>query len=355
MPSSARSLCARIDFRRHGSGAVKYRGSHHGTNEYSLLIDANGINVWPVTSLTLQDDASSERVPSGLSRSTRRSAARATIAEARSSSRGRPASARRRSPRNSLMPLVSAGSGVLCFLFEESTRQVIRNMRAAGIDSKRGLTWPASSACRSAFPSRAWRRISPRCIAPSSTCARHLDLDPMINLSHVRHTGLRACDAHAHDRLRRSARSYALHESYAGRHRPGFHEDRDLFLDGYWVMPTLEETRPSTTAMASRLKYAECRIRTRRGSSVLTNHGIEILPTDPYRASGEIVMSEAKHELRLYVAGRTLKAIRAFANLQKICEEHLAGRYGSKSIDLLKDPKLGMATRYSLIRPWCAG
>jgi circadian clock protein KaiB len=31
--------------------------------------------------------------------------------------------------------------------------------------------------------------------------------------------------------------------------------------------------------------------------------------------------------LRLYVAGQTQKSITAFANLKKICEEHLAGKY----------------------------
>ncbi len=45
-------------------------------------------------------------------------------------------------------------------------------------------------------------------------------------------------------------------------------------------------------------------------------------------------------ELRLYVAGQTSKAVAAFANLQKICEEHLAGQYSIEVIDLLKNPKL---------------
>ncbi len=45
-------------------------------------------------------------------------------------------------------------------------------------------------------------------------------------------------------------------------------------------------------------------------------------------------------ELRLYVAGNTPKSIRAFANLQKICEEHLKGKYHIEVIDLLKNPKL---------------
>jgi len=45
-------------------------------------------------------------------------------------------------------------------------------------------------------------------------------------------------------------------------------------------------------------------------------------------------------ELRLYVAGQTPKAITAFSNLKKICEEHLAGKYRIEVIDLLENPQL---------------
>ncbi len=45
-------------------------------------------------------------------------------------------------------------------------------------------------------------------------------------------------------------------------------------------------------------------------------------------------------ELRLYVAGQTPRAIAAFANLKKICEQHLAGRYEIEIVDLVKNPKL---------------
>ncbi len=45
-------------------------------------------------------------------------------------------------------------------------------------------------------------------------------------------------------------------------------------------------------------------------------------------------------ELRLYVAGRTPRAVAAFANLKTICEEHLAGRYRIEVVDLLENPKL---------------
>jgi circadian clock protein KaiB len=45
-------------------------------------------------------------------------------------------------------------------------------------------------------------------------------------------------------------------------------------------------------------------------------------------------------ELRLYVAGQTQNSMRAFANLQKICEEHLKGKYTIEVVDLLKNPQL---------------
>lgn len=44
--------------------------------------------------------------------------------------------------------------------------------------------------------------------------------------------------------------------------------------------------------------------------------------------------------LKLYVAGQTSKSIAAFANLKKICEEHLAGKYRIEIVDLLKNPQL---------------
>lgn len=45
-------------------------------------------------------------------------------------------------------------------------------------------------------------------------------------------------------------------------------------------------------------------------------------------------------ELRLYIAGKTPRAVRAFENLRAICEEHLAERYHIQIIDLLEQPML---------------
>ncbi len=47
-----------------------------------------------------------------------------------------------------------------------------------------------------------------------------------------------------------------------------------------------------------------------------------------------------KFLLRLYVAGQTPKSLTAFANLRRICETYLAGRYEIEVIDLLERPQL---------------
>ncbi len=55
---------------------------------------------------------------------------------------------------------------------------------------------------------------------------------------------------------------------------------------------------------------------------------------------GRVKNLEESWQLRLYVAGQTAKSIAAFANLKRICEEHLEGRYRIEVIDLTKNPAL---------------
>ena len=45
-------------------------------------------------------------------------------------------------------------------------------------------------------------------------------------------------------------------------------------------------------------------------------------------------------QLRLYVAGQTSKSVTAFANLERICKQYLAGRYRIEVIDLTQTPQL---------------
>jgi len=46
------------------------------------------------------------------------------------------------------------------------------------------------------------------------------------------------------------------------------------------------------------------------------------------------------YNLRLYVAGQTPKSLAAIANLKRLCETHLSGRYQIDIVDLMQDPSL---------------
>jgi circadian clock protein KaiB len=63
------------------------------------------------------------------------------------------------------------------------------------------------------------------------------------------------------------------------------------------------------------------------------------MKTSSKDASPKTVKGET-WELRLYTAGQSPKSVTAFANLKKLCEEHLKGQYTIEVIDLTKHPQL---------------
>jgi circadian clock protein KaiB len=60
----------------------------------------------------------------------------------------------------------------------------------------------------------------------------------------------------------------------------------------------------------------------------------------PLNTPTPLAVSTDTFLLRLYVAGQTPKCVRAFENLKRICEEHLAGHYHIEMVDLLQNPQL---------------
>jgi circadian clock protein KaiB len=68
-----------------------------------------------------------------------------------------------------------------------------------------------------------------------------------------------------------------------------------------------------------------------------------VTETEDEIQEAKVGIEEEMWELRLYVAGQTPNSIKAFANLKKICEEHLKGTYKIDVIDLLENPQLAAA------------
>jgi circadian clock protein KaiC len=113
---------------------VKYRGSTHGTNEYPFLIDEDGISVLPVTSLGLQQIASTVRIPTGIPRL---DAMLGGAGYYKGSSVLVSGTAGTGKTSVAVLFAVAAcrrGERALYFSFEESPSQITRNMRSIGID-----------------------------------------------------------------------------------------------------------------------------------------------------------------------------------------------------------------------------
>jgi circadian clock protein KaiB len=63
-------------------------------------------------------------------------------------------------------------------------------------------------------------------------------------------------------------------------------------------------------------------------------------PAHPKKKKAQGNVASQNYILKLYVAGQSPKSINAIANIKKICEENLRGRYELEVIDLYLQPEL---------------
>src|SRR6187397_329506 len=119
---------------------VKYRGSYHGTNEYPFLISADGISVLPVSSMALQHEAPLERVSSGIARLDEMLSGQGYYRGSTILVSGAAGTGKTSLSAHFLDAACRRGERCLCFLFEESPQQLLRNMRSIGIDLEPWVT-----------------------------------------------------------------------------------------------------------------------------------------------------------------------------------------------------------------------
>jgi len=122
---------------------VKYRGTPHGTNEYPFLIDANGISVLPVTSLGLSQEASDERISTGVPRLDTMLGGQGVYRGSSVLISGTAGTGKTSLAAHFADATCRRGERCLYLSFEESESQLVRNMRSIGLDlkswSKKGL------------------------------------------------------------------------------------------------------------------------------------------------------------------------------------------------------------------------
>jgi circadian clock protein KaiC len=113
---------------------VKYRGSGHGTNEYPFLIDDQGLNVLPITSIGLEHGTSNERVPTGIAGLDAMLGAGGFYRGSSVLLSGVAGTGKTSLACHFAEAACQRGERCLYFAFEESPHQIVRNMRSIGID-----------------------------------------------------------------------------------------------------------------------------------------------------------------------------------------------------------------------------
>ena len=113
---------------------VKYRGTPHGTNEYPFLIGTHGISVLPITSMRLDHPASRERVSSGIDGLDDMLGGAGMFRGSSTLVSGAPGTGKSSLAASFADAACARGERALLFAYEESSKQVLRNMSSIGLD-----------------------------------------------------------------------------------------------------------------------------------------------------------------------------------------------------------------------------
>ena len=127
---------------------VKYRGTKHGADEYPFLIDEQGMSVLPLTSLQLQHEVSNDRVSSGVPDLDQMLEGQGYYRGSSILFSGTAGSGKTTLAASFADATCRRGERCLYIGFEESARQITRNMKSVGIDLepwvKQGLLFQES-------------------------------------------------------------------------------------------------------------------------------------------------------------------------------------------------------------------
>jgi circadian clock protein KaiC len=113
---------------------VKYRGSTHGTNEYPFLIDEFGLSVLPISSLGLDHPAPAVRISTGIDRLDGMMGGKGFFRGSSILMSGTAGTGKTTVAAHFVDASCRRGERCLYFAFEESPKQIVRNMRSVGVD-----------------------------------------------------------------------------------------------------------------------------------------------------------------------------------------------------------------------------
>ena len=112
---------------------VKYRGSHHGTNEYPFIIDSRGMVVFPVASEAFDLKSSTERISSGIMSLDKMLGEKGFYAGSSILVSGTAGTGKTSLAAVFAKSVCLAKKHCLLCAFEEAPNQIIRNMRSISV------------------------------------------------------------------------------------------------------------------------------------------------------------------------------------------------------------------------------
>jgi circadian clock protein KaiC len=262
---------------------VKYRGSHHGTNEYPFLIDQDGLSVLPVTSLMLEHAASEERISSGQADLDGMLGGTGYYRGSTVLLSGTAGTGKTTLAAHFVDAACARGERCLYFLFEESPQQMRRNMASAGVDLGRWvdqgrLHFHADRPSRHGLEThlvlmhRAVERVQPSVVV----------VDPMTNLLTVgTQVDVRAMLTRLVDFLKGRNITALFTSLTSGGSDLQTTETMISSLMDTWVLTSLEEAQRWRHRWIYVLKARGIPHSPEMREFHITGHGIRILPAQP--------------------------------------------------------------------------
>lgn len=319
---------------------VKYRGGAHDSNEYPFLIGQDGISVLPVRSPRLGQEAPDERVSSGVPGLDEMLEGQGYFKGSSVLVSGNAGSGKTSLAAHFLDSACARGEKCLYFTFDESPRQLIRNMRSIGIDLQ---TWIDRGQLRCYFARPAEQGLETH-LAAMHREVRGFEpavavVDPISALligggrRQAKIMALRIADY----LKSRGVTTLFLDDSP----EPAPHTDLGISSSAdTWI---LLRTHPEATDGHRKLQIVKSRgmkHALQPQSMEITGSGVTCGVAPASTVQGDAEDSDEHYRLSLYVAGQSDRSLRAIGNLKRICEENLAGRYAIEVIDLLEQPHL---------------
>jgi circadian clock protein KaiC len=113
---------------------AKYRGSAHGTNEFPFVIDEHGISIVPITSIRAEYATSDERISTGVARLDAMFDGKGWYRGSSVLASGTAGTGKTTLAAHFADATCARGERCLFLAFEESSSQVLRNMKSIGLD-----------------------------------------------------------------------------------------------------------------------------------------------------------------------------------------------------------------------------